>query len=468
MSSETVILVEKLNKIFQIYDQPRDRLKQFLLPRVQRLIGHSPRQYYREFRAIKDLSFEIKKRETVGIIGRNGSGKSTLLQIICDVLNPSSGEVRVNGRIAALLELGAGFNPAFTGRENVLINASILGLSEKQINERFDSILEFAGIGSFIDQPVSTYSSGMYVRLAFAVMANVDAEILVIDEALAVGDVFFTQKCMRYLRSFQERGTVLFVSHDAGAVVNLCSRAIWLEQGEIREIGPAHHVCEKYLASQYDSKNLTNKNDQKAPGQPPELTNVSSTSTIPWQESCNEDDSRLEFINSTTLRNDIQVFRFKTQNRHFGTGGAKVIDAYLCSNSQNILAWVIGGEEVAMVVRISVETNIEKIIVGFFVKDRLGQVIFGDNTYISYADNPVSASSGEIIEAFFPFRMPILPRGSYAIDVAIADGTHEDHTQLQWVHDAFVLESHSSSTSTGLVGIPFGKIELRSTTAEYE
>jgi len=468
MSSEIAIKVQNLNKQFQIYDQPRDRLKQFFLPRMQRLRGQLIKQYYREFQALKDVSFDISKCETVGIIGRNGSGKSTLLQLICGVLNPSSGTVRSSGRIAALLELGAGFNPAFTGRENVLINGAILGLSEAQIRERFDKIADFAGIGSFIDQPVSTYSSGMYVRLAFAVMAHVDAEILVIDEALAVGDVFFTQKCMRFLRGFQENGTVLFVSHDAGAVVNLCSRAIWLEQGEIREIGPAHHVCEKYLASQYDAQTSAKKVEREKLVQHPLINNESSSSDQPYLSTAGGYDMRLDFINTTTLRNDIQVFRFDTQGRNFGMGGARVIDAYLCNHAQKALTWVIGGEEAAMVVRVSVETRIEKIIIGFFVKDRLGQVLFGENTYLTYAENPVSASPGETIEAYFSFRMPILPRGSYAIDVAIADGTHEQHRQLQWIHDAFVLESHTSSTSTGLIGIPFGKIELRSNSASHE
>jgi len=250
---EFSIQVDGLSKRFDIFDHPSDRLKQPLFNRLRRLANLEPIQYGREHWALKDVSFKIRSGETVGIIGRNGSGKSTLLQIICGTLSPSTGNAMVNGRVAALLELGAGFNPEFTGRENVYMNGAILGLSEAEIDQRFEKIAAFADIGTFIDQPVNTYSSGMYVRLAFAVIAHVDADVLVIDEALAVGDVFFTQKCMRFLRQFQQKGTVLFVSHDSGAVVNLCSRAIWLDQGALREIGPANLVCEHYLASQYES-----------------------------------------------------------------------------------------------------------------------------------------------------------------------------------------------------------------------
>lgn len=223
MSSDFAICVKNVTKTYQIYDKPQDRLKQSL--------WRGRKQFYSEFKALDDVSLEVKKRETVGIIGGNGSGKSTLLQIICGTLAPTAGTVEVNGRVAALLELGSGFNPEFTGRENVYMNASILGLSREEIDAKYDEILAFADIGAFVDQPVKTYSSGMVVRLAFAVIAHVDADILVVDEALSVGDAVFTQKCMRFIRLFQARGTLLFVSHDIGAVQNLCRSAIWLAHG---------------------------------------------------------------------------------------------------------------------------------------------------------------------------------------------------------------------------------------------
>ena len=237
MSTDIAIRVQNLSKCYQIYDNPGDRLKQFIVPKIKRLLGKKHTSYFREFWALNDVSFEVKRGETVGIIGRNGSGKSTLLQIICGTLTPTAGTVQTHGRIAALLELGSGFNPEFTGRENVYLNAAVLGLSKEEIDDRFEKIAAFADIGQFMEQAVKMYSSGMMIRLAFAVIAHVDADILVIDEALAVGDAFFTQKCMRYLRSFMKSGTVLFVSHDTASIRSLCNKAVWLERGIVQENG---------------------------------------------------------------------------------------------------------------------------------------------------------------------------------------------------------------------------------------
>ena len=225
-----------------------------IMPRLQRLFGKDSKTIFSRVLGAQNVSFEVKKGETVGIIGRNGSGKSTLLQMICGTLNPTSGSIQTNGRIAALLELGSGFNPEFTGRENVYMNASVLGLSKEEIDARFDDIAAFADIGDFIEQPVKTYSSGMMVRLAFAVIAHVDADILVIDEALSVGDAFFTQKCMRFLRNFMETGTVLFVSHDTGSIKNLCNYAVWLEKGQVMQEGLPKEVCELYLEAFYEAQ----------------------------------------------------------------------------------------------------------------------------------------------------------------------------------------------------------------------
>ena len=246
-SGDITIRVQNLSKCYQIYDAPRDRLRQFVAPRLQRLLGRPPKQYFREFWALKDVSFEVRKGETVGIVGRNGSGKTTLQQIICGTLAPTAGSIKTAGRIAALLELGSGFNPEFTGRENVYMNGAVLGLSKAEVDDKFDDIAAFADIGQFIEQPVKTYSSGMLVRLAFAVIAHVNADILVIDEALAVGDAVFVQRCMRFIRNFQENGTLLFVSHDAGTVINLCRSTIWLHQGKVREMGQSKSVAEAYL-----------------------------------------------------------------------------------------------------------------------------------------------------------------------------------------------------------------------------
>lgn len=250
MSSDISIKVENLSKCYQIYDQPRDRLKQFVVPRLQRVMGQPLRQYFREFWALKDVSFEVKKGETVGIIGRNGSGKSTLLQMICGTLNPTVGSIQTHGRIAALLELGSGFNPDFTGRENVYMNGAVLGLSREEVEQRFDDIVAFADIGEFIEQPVKTYSSGMYVRLAFSVIVHVDADILIVDEALSVGDMYFQAKCMAHMKKLMNSGvTVLFVSHDIGAVKALCGRAVYLDHGTVVSVGPTDDVVEAYYSA---------------------------------------------------------------------------------------------------------------------------------------------------------------------------------------------------------------------------
>jgi ABC-type polysaccharide/polyol phosphate transport system ATPase subunit len=238
-SDRSPIHVDNVSKCYHIYDRPIDRLKQSL--------WFGRRSFFREFWALRDVSLTLGEGETVGIIGRNGSGKSTLLQIVCGTLAPTLGTVQVEGRVAGLLELGAGFNPEFTGRENVYINASILGLSRREIDERYEEIAAFADIGDFLEQPVKTYSSGMFVRLAFAVAVHVEPRVLVIDEALSVGDIAFRNKCMLKLRELRQKGTtLLFVSHDLSTVQMICDRVAWLDHGEIRSVGDPVRVCQEY------------------------------------------------------------------------------------------------------------------------------------------------------------------------------------------------------------------------------
>ncbi len=241
MFSEPAIRVQGLGKCYQLYTNPKDRLKQFL--------WRGKRRYYREFWALRDVSFDVMPGEVVGIIGRNGSGKSTLLQLVCGTLTPTHGEVKVNGRIAALLELGAGFNPEFTGRENVFMSAAIMGLSQEEITARYEDIVEFSGIRDFIDQPVKTYSSGMYVRLAFSVAISVDPDILVIDEALSVGDGEFSRRSFDRIMALKEAGkAILFCSHSMYQIEAICNRALWLNQGELKVIGEPAQAIVAYNA----------------------------------------------------------------------------------------------------------------------------------------------------------------------------------------------------------------------------
>ncbi len=257
MSSKFSIKVEQLSKCYQLYDKPQDRLKQMLLSRSK--------TYYREFWALRDVSFEIAPGETVGIIGRNGSGKSSLLQMICGTLSPTSGTVTTHGRLAALLELGAGFNTEFTGRENVLLNAAILGFPQEQMLERMGEILAFSELGDFLDQPVKTYSSGMYARLAFSIAIHVDPEILIVDEALAVGDARFVAKCMRRIKDIQKTGaSILFVSHDVSSVRTLCDRAIWLDKGRMLEQGDVFPVTGRYMEMMFQDADASEDDEHEA------------------------------------------------------------------------------------------------------------------------------------------------------------------------------------------------------------
>ncbi len=452
MCSEIIIKVDHLSKRYEMYAHPQDRLKQMLFPRLQRTLGLPVKSYFCEFWALNNISFEVKKGETIGIVGLNGSGKSTLLKLICGTLSATRGSIQTHGKIVALLELGTGFNPEFTGKENIYLNGSILGLTKAEIDSKYASIVAFADIGDFINQPVQRYSSGMYVRLAFAVIANVNADILVIDEALAVGDVLFAQKCMRFLHDFKKSGTVFFVSHDAGAVINLCDRALWLEKGQLKAIGSAKDICEQFLAKRYHSTLV----DKRPSDKPVEFTPPSASIH----------DMRSAFINHSNLRNDLQVFNFSAETTTFGNDGAIITHAGIQDLQGRQLSWVVGGERVQVVIEATVLQLSQSLIIGFNLKDRLGQVLIGQNTYVETCLAPISAISGDRVRGVFTFRFPVLKVGHYTVDVAIAEGSPSEATQLQWINDAFVIESTSSSISSGLIGIPFDAIELVNTSEQ--
>ena len=435
MSSEIVIEVENLGKIYQIYATPNDRLKQFIYPRLERIIGRPVSRYYREFWALKDASFAIKKGETIGVIGLNGSGKSTLLQIICGTLNPTMGSIQTRGRIAALLELGSGFNPEFTGRENIYMNATVLGLTSEEINARFDQIIAFADIGDFIEQPVKTYSSGMYVRLAFAVIAHVDADILVIDEALSVGDAVFTQKCMRFVRQFREKGTLIFVSHDVSAVQNLCESAIWLDQGQIRMAGDSKTISEAYL--QFTLQKIYGNSTQLNSVAPKDITT----------DYINEAPSMIEYGALATVNDNIE------KAKGWETGISNILSIKIEPLTNSSEEFFKGGERVRLTIRAKAHEALQRPILGFIVRDRLGQDLFGENT-LTYTDLvPTSIDVGGIFEGVFEFRLPALPNGQYAVMCSVADGDLYNNVQHHWMHDALIINVSASKMRYGLVGL---------------
>lgn len=442
-SAETVIEVNGVGKSYHMYERPSHRLWQAL--------AGKRRSFYKDFWALRDVSFSIRRGQTVGIVGRNGSGKSTLLQMIAGTLSPTEGSIKVKGRVAALLELGSGFNPEFTGRENVYLNATIYGLSRAQIDQRLDSILAFADIGEFIDQPVRSYSSGMSVRLAFAVIVHVDADILIIDEALAVGDAFFSQKCMRFLREFQKSGTLLFVSHDAAAVTNLCQNAVWLQGGRLRLSGTSQEVVEAYMTEQH----VVGRRDVGVDDMVVERKQRRLVADMP--------DFRQQVLKEAGVSNRIAFFEFDPDNvgQEFGAQGARIVDVALTDENGSPLGMAEGGEMVRLRIRVELVHALDSLIIGFYVKDRLGQRLFGDNSYFACRDEPVGGMPGEYVAASFLFRMPVMPSGSYMIDAAVASGDQYDHTQQHWIHDALEFRAIDETMRFGLIGLPMLAIDVK-------
>ena len=443
IDTDVVIDVEGVGKSYHMYERPSHRL-------LQALAGKR-KSYYKDFWALRGVRFSNRRGRTVGIVGRNGSGKSTLLQMIAGTLNPTEGHITVKGRVAALLELGSGFNPEFTGRENVYLNATILGLTRSQIEARMDSILAFADIGEFIDQPVRSYSSGMSVRLAFAVIAHVDADILIIDEALAVGDAFFSQKCMRFLREFQKNGTLLFVSHDAAAVTNLCECAIWLQNGQMRLSGTSQEVIEAYMTEQH----VVGRREAGAEDVKIEKKVRRLAVDLP--------DFRHDALREAGVSNRIALFEFDPENvgQEFGAQGARIVDVSLTDDQGAPLGMAEGGELVRLRIRVELVQSLDSVIVGFYVKDRLGQRLFGDNSYFACKGAPVGGRAGESVVASFLFRMPVMPSGSYMIDAAVASGDQHDHTQQHWIHDALEFRAIDETMRFGLVGLPMLAIDVK-------
>ncbi len=449
MSSEIAIKVENLSKCYQIYDQPRDRLKQFLLPRLQRVVGLTPKQYYREFWALKDISFDVKKGETVGIIGRNGSGKSTLLQMICGTLSPTTGSVATHGRIAALLELGSGFNPEFTGRENVYMNASVLGLTNDEIDARFDEIAAFADIGEFIEQPVKTYSSGMYSRLAFSIAINVDPEILIVDEALAVGDARFVAKCMRRIKDIQERGaSILFVSHDVGSVRTLCERAIWLDKGRLVEQGDVFPVTGRFTEFMFrdeKSKHDALHDELIAPIQEPLLQEYAS----PKEEQLTSDSSTATVLSLSAQTPAVSLPVLDARPvTHWGSHKGIILAAAIRDErgtQKDVFAW---GEALNILVEVNVPKEIsrEHLSVAFSIKDLKGTDLIVSTTHDFGCRR---LPDDELFSVSFKLINPLVT-GKYLLVAAVENRQHRDIHYYEYVEGAHYFASLANERFFGL------------------
>lgn len=406
MYSESVVVeLVGVSKHFEIYEHPRDQLKQLLKPMLDKLWGKSRENYFTDFRALKSVSLNIKKGESVGLIGRNGSGKSTMLQIITGTLPPTKGTVNTFGRIGALLELGSGFNPEFTGRENILVSAAILGLSDDEILSRIDSIITFADIGEHLDRPVRTYSSGMLVRLAFAVQVRLDPDILIIDEALAVGDALFQKKCMDELKRMNERGvTLIVVSHDANSIKNICNRALLLEDGQVLASGEVKSVFNQYELLLHSLENAADK--------------VTQIDSIDHVEAVRKNESYGGSLEKAVLIE----FTFKNSSGEF-------------------LKTISHGERLFVNAKISFNKNIEAPAYGLLVRDIYGRSIYEASTY-SMRRHQKIVQCGDVVTVVFDFKV-ILGVGRYYFSLGIANkGTgqseFEEHILLK--HDIAALE----------------------------
>ncbi len=411
---DIAIRVTNLSKSYYIYDRPEDRLKQSIIPRLQRLIGKSPCNYFHEFWALKDVSFEVKKGETVGIIGRNGSGKSTLLQLICGTLNPTSGRIETHGRIAALLELGSGFNPEFTGRENVFMNGAVLGLTREEIEARFDDIAAFADIGEFMEQPVRTYSSGMVVRLAFAVQAQIDPDILIVDEALAVGDARFQAKCFARLNDLRGRGTsILIVTHSTEQIVTHCDRALLLEQGQKAEEGRPRPVVNRYLDLLYGRPIQQN-------GATVICGDISSGQSLHASIS---DEQLLAADPEFASRTEPLFMTRPAYNPHeyrWGDRRGEIMDFLLIADGTTFPSTIISGATIVLYVRYRYFDEIARPIHGFTLKTKEGVTVYGTNTEMGGVSEKVpNGRPGQSLIVRFESVIPC-GAGDYFLSVGLA------------------------------------------------
>ena len=425
MSLDTIIRVNGLGKCYQMFNKPADRMKQAFSFRRKR--------YSRDFWALSDVSFEVGRGETIGVIGRNGSGKSTLLQIVAGVLTPTCGHADVDGKVSALLELGSGFIPDFTGRENVYTYCTIMGMSRKEIDGRFDDIAAFADIGEFIDQPVKIYSSGMYVRLAFAAAVNVNPDVLIVDEALAVGDARFQHRCMTRINEFRESGvSILFVSHDTGAITRICDRAIVLDQGRIVNQGPSMHIANWYMAfmtCDYDLEKTALMEQDAAEVEVTEDAPLQSPSPEADEAPPVPQDSWKEKMIPVAVDCDADRSEFPpefTVFRH-GDGNARILRAGLFNDKGELVDHFYLGERLYYRFEVEFYHQFDSHVAGVHIRDNRGTDIIAINTFQEQSEvTPVEAGSS--VNYVFSVTVDLKP-GAYSITNTVA----YDQQRMEWM-----------------------------------
>lgn len=443
---ELAIQIKNVGKVYRVYPKPHHRLLQSL-PKV----GGEKR--YAEFTALKGISADIYKGETVGIVGRNGSGKSTLLQIVCQTSQPTTGEVIQNGRLAALLELGAGFNPEFSGRENVYLNAAVLGISRSEVEERFDAILKFADIGEHIDHPVKTYSSGMYIRLAFAVATCVDPEILVVDEALSVGDEAFQRKCFARIEELRRGGcTILFVSHSAGSVIQLCDRALLIDSGELVATGEPKNIVALYQRLLYAPASSREQIRQDI------ISGVIQADDV-LADSAEAHDREVEdgvIVPTVSANFDRFAERYEPGLKpestvEYETQGATIIDPHFVSSSGERVNYIVPGNEYRYRYKVAFDKDAEHVHFGMMIKSMAGVELFGMS---SHADEQGldRVAAGTTLQVEYQFTSRFLP-GVYFTNAGVSGRVdNEEERFLHRILDAYMFKVEERETDRRKAG----------------
>jgi len=428
---QIAITIRNLSKQYLVYRKPVDRIKETFHP-----FG---KKYHTPFHALKNISLTVPQGQAIGIIGRNGSGKSTLLQIMCGVLQPTGGSVSVNGRISALLELGAGFNPEFTGRENVYMSTAILGLSRRQTDARFPQNADFADIGEFIDRPVKTYSSGMYVRLAFATAISVDPEVLIIDEALAVGDIFFQQKCMDHMRRMMEKCTIALVSHDMHSVTNLCDRVVVLDEGRLVFDGRPPEGVAKYTKILHNEE-FRKKRAKAEPGI------LSLPETVRRK--------------AAAVAEGFEQWLVVSEDQTGGAGEVVILRVFVSKDGLPAKT-VQAGDRITVSLLVRATTAKQEVIFGYTIKDRVGNAVFGENSFC-LSEGPQYVERGYTI-VVFSFVWPEVYPDDYTITLGIGEGGHPLAHKIQcWAHNVFSLSAIAPGRAIhGMFNNPMRSLEVK-------
>lgn len=453
-SNSPAISIKGASKAYRIFNRPEDRLRQILFGRWK--------QHYREFWALNNISFDVPSGVTIGIIGRNGSGKSTLLQMICGTLTPTAGTIECRGRISALLELGTGFNPEFTGKENIFLNASILGLSQEQILERYDDIVAFADIGDFIHQPVKTYSSGMYVRLAFSISIHVDPQILIVDEALAVGDVKFQAKCFRKLQDLRANGTtILFVSHSPEEIVRHCDTAVLLDGGQLLAHGAPRDVVNKYLDLVFGVNSESKGLPDTSPGtHEPHRENI-ATSVETASVSKTSMGSQDHLLRDAALGSEFSKRPgYNPSEYRWGNGEAQLVDFCLFSDGRTGSNHLESKSQIDLLLRVAFHKDIARPIYGLTIKTPDGVTVYGTNSrdWNNQGEyDPQRSGDSAIVRFNFPLN---LVSGSYLISLGVAADKDGDIVPLDRRYDSIEIYVFNARKCFGIIdlGMSFAKV----------